>query len=266
MKMKYAFLGGGKMAEGIIQAMLRGGTASAEDIAVAEKVPERAKYLQKTYGVAIAESSAAAKAPVVFVAVRPQDAAALAQEVKKVLTAKQLLVSIMAGKSLSAVSKLFGTAVRKVRVMPNLALRAGEGMCAVCAAKNATPADVRKVVKILSAAGQCEVLTEKHFDAVTALSGSGPAFFAFMEEAMALGGEALGLSSAAARKLAEQTMLGTAMYLRQSRANLAEFIAAVSSPGGTTAAGMDVMRASDFRKVVAATLKAAAKRSAELGK
>ena len=87
-----------------------------------------------------------------------------------------------------------------------------------------------------------------------------------MEEAMALGGEALGLPADAARLLAEQTMLGTAAFLRQSQMDLAEFIAGVATPGGTTAAGMDVMRASDFRKVVAATLKAAADRSAELGK
>ena len=152
MKMKYAFLGGGKMAEGIIQAMLRGGTATASDICVAEKVGARASYLRKKYKVTIAkDAAAAAQASVVFVAVRPQDAAALAQEVGT-LSAKQLLVSIMAGKSLAAVTKLFGAAVRKVRVMPNLALRAGEGMCAVCAAKNATAGDVRKVVKILSGA------------------------------------------------------------------------------------------------------------------
>ena len=109
-------------------------------------------------------------------------------------------------------------------------------------------------------------LKEKEFDAVTALSGSGPAFFAYMEEAMAEGGRALGLKPAVARLLAEQTMLGTAAYLRQSGADLGEFIAGVATKGGTTAAGMDVLAASDFKKIVAKTLKAAADRSAELGR
>ena len=153
-----------------------------------------------------------------------------------------------------------------MRVMPNLALRAKEGMCALCPAKNATPADVRKVAKILDGAGRTVVLPEKNFDAVTALSGSGPAFFAFMEQAMAEGGRKLGLPADAARLLAEQTMLGTAAYLRQSGADLEAFISGVATPGGTTAAGMDVMRASDFADVVAQTLAAAANRSAELGR
>ena len=161
---------------------------------------------------------------------------------------------------------MFGSKVRLIRVMPNLALRAKEGMCAICPAKNATKADVKLVSSILGAAGQTVVLKEKDFDAVTALSGSGPAFFAFMEEAMAEGGVKLGLKPDVARKLAEQTMLGTAAYLRQSGADLGEFIAGVATKGGTTAAGMDVRRASEFKDIVAATLAAAAARSAELGK
>jgi pyrroline-5-carboxylate reductase len=150
--------------------------------------------------------------------------------------------------------------------MPNLALRAKEGMCALCPAKNATDADVKRVAKILNGAGKTIVLKEKAFDAVTALSGSGPAFFAFMEQAMTEGGMKLGLKEDEARLLAEQTMLGTAAYLRQSGADLETFINGVATKGGTTAAGMDVLRASEFKKIVADTLAAAANRSAELGK
>ena len=179
---------------------------------------------------------------------------------------KNVALARAAGKSLATLRKLLGPGVRLVRVMPNLALRAREGMCAICPAKNATPADVKRVAKILNGAGRTVVLPEKCFDAVTALSGSGPAFFAFMEQAMAAGGAKLGLPKDAARLLAEQTMLGTAAYLRQSGADLETFISGVATPGGTTAAGMDVLRASDFASVVAATLKAASDRSAELGK
>ena len=268
MKNKLGFFGAGKMAEGIVQAVAAAGTFDLREIVMAETYRPRALEMAKRYGVRTVPdvAQAASEANVVFLAVKPQDAAAVAAKVKGVLTAKTLLVSIVAGKSLATLRKMFGAKARIIRVMPNLALRAKEGMCAICPAKNATKADVRIVEAILGAAGQTAVLKEKDFDAVTALSGSGPAFFAYMEEAMAEGGVKLGLKPDVARKLAEQTMLGTAAYLRQSGADLAEFIAGVATKGGTTAAGMDVMRASAFKRIVSDTLAAAAARSAELGK
>ena len=268
MKRRLGFFGAGKMAEGIVQAVAAVGTMPLGRVVMAETFPARAAEMAKRYGVQTTPDAAAVvkAADAIFLAVKPQDVAALAAQVKPLLTEKKLVISIVAGKSLATLRKMFGVQVRLVRVMPNLALRAKEGMCAICPAKNATKADVKLVESILGAAGQTALLKEKDFDAVTALSGSGPAFFAYMEEAMAEGGVKLGLKPAVARQLAEQTMLGTAAYLRQSGADLGEFIAGVATKGGTTAAGMDVMRASDFKKVVAATLAAAAKRSAELGK
>ena len=268
MKRTLGFFGAGKMAEGIVQAVAAAGTFELKDVVMAETCPPRAKEMAKRYGVKTTPDAAvvAKDASAIFLAVKPQDAAALAAQVKPLLTSKVLLVSIVAGKSLATLRKMFGVKVRIVRVMPNLALRAKEGMCAICPAKNATKADVRLVTSILGAAGQTAVLKERDFDAVTALSGSGPAFFAYMEEAMAEGGVKLGLKPDVARLLAEQTMLGTAAYLRQSGADLGAFINGVATKGGTTAAGMDVMRASDFKKVVAATLAAAARRSVELGR
>ncbi len=265
---KLGFFGAGKMAEGILAAAAQTKDFDPATVLMAEKLPPRAAELAKKYGVNTTPDAreVARTASIIFLAVRPQDLAALAADVKPLLTDNTLVVSIAAGKSLATLKKALGKDVRLVRVMPNLALRAKEGMCAICPAKNATAADVKNVAKILNAAGQTVVLPEKNFDAVTALSGSGPAFFAYMEQAMAAGGEALGLPAAAARQLAEQTMLGTAAYLRQSGADLETFISGVATPGGTTAAGMDVMRASDFRAIVAATLKAASDRSAELGK
>lgn len=267
-KFKLGFFGAGKMAEGILAAAAQTMNFDPATVLMAEKLPARAAELAKKYGVNTTADAreVAQTASIIFLAVRPQDLAALAADVKPLLTDKTLIISIAAGKSLATLKKALGKDVRLVRVMPNLALRAKEGMCAICPAKNATAADVKNVAKILNAAGQTVVLPEKNFDAVTALSGSGPAFFAYMEQAMAAGGEALGLPAAAARQLAEQTMLGTAAYLRQSGADLETFISGVATPGGTTAAGMDVMRASDFRAIVAATLKAASDRSAELGK
>ena len=268
MKKTIGFFGAGKMAEGIVQAVAAAGKFNLEDVVMAETFQPRAKEMSKRYRVKTVPDveQAAKEADAIFLSVKPQDVAAVAERVKPLMNSKKLVVSIVAGKSLASLRKMFGPKVRLVRVMPNLALRAKEGMCAICPAKNATKADVKLVSTILDAAGQTVVLKEKDFDAVTALSGSGPAFFAYMEEAMVEGGIKLGLKADIARKLAEQTMLGTAAYLRQSGANLGEFIAGVATKGGTTAAGMDVMRASEFKDIVASTLAAAAARSAELGK
>ena len=263
--MKVGFFGAGKMAEGILQAMLLE-CVSAKDIVMAEKNPARAKEMSARYGVKVVDDlkSVAKSAGTIFLAVRPQDMEAVAAEVKPFLSAKKLLVSIVAGKTLAKLRKAFGTKVRMVRVMPNLALRVKEGMCAICGAKNAAKRDLADVSRFLDSAGEVVELKEKDFDAVTALSGSGPAFYAYMEKAMVEGGVALGLKPWVARKLAEQTMLGTVCYLKSASADLDEFIDGVCTKGGTTAAGMAKLSHPQFKKIVAETLKAAARRSAEL--
>lgn len=260
---KIGFFGAGKMAEGILCAV-----EDKSSVIMAEKVPARAEELMAKYPVEVTDDlkKVARNAKIIFLSVKPQDVAAVAAEVKPLLKSTQILVSIVAGKKLSGLRRLFGSKVRLVRVMPNLALRANAGMCAVCAAPNAKKADVDAVEKILGGAGATAVLKEKDFDAVTALSGSGPAYFAYMEEAMAEAGVKLGLKADVARLLAEQTMYGTAKFLRESGMPLKPFIDGVCTKGGTTAAGMEKLAASDFKDVVAATLAAAAKRSKELAK
>ena len=263
--MKIGFLGAGKMAEGILQAMLSEGM-KATDVVMAETCAERAAEMAKRYGVKVVpDAKAVVKATgLVFLAVRPQNVDEVAGAVKPLLTEKKLLVSIVAGKTLAKLRQAFGSKARFVRVMPNLALRVGAGMCAICGSKNAKPADLRAVRKILGGAGEVVELAEGDFDAVTALSGSGPAYFAYMEQAMMAGGVSLGLKPAVARLLAEQTMYGTAKYLRESGADLEAFIGGVCTKGGTTAAGMVKLAKPAFAKIVAETLAAAAKRSCEL--
>jgi len=255
------FLGGGKMAEGILSAM-----KDRKGVVVAEKVAERASELARRYGVATTGDVkvAAKKARLVFLAVRPQDVDAVAAEVKPILTERHTLVSIVAGKTLAKLRKAFGAKVRLIRVMPNLALRANAGMCALCPAAKTPEKDLKAVERILAGAGATVVLKERDFDAVTALSGSGPAYFAYMEEAMAEAGTALGLKPAVARLLAEQTMYGTAKFLRESGMDLRAFIDGVCTKGGTTAAGMVKLDVPDFKRIVAETLAAAAQRSKEL--
>lgn len=246
------------MAEGILSAILASENGeAAQEILVAEKIETRRTELAAKYGIRVTESlgDVANECEILFLAVRPQDVAAVAERVRGAIPSGRMLVSIVAGKTLAALKAAFGEDVRIVRVMPNLALRVGEGMCAVCGDGAET------VVGILSKAGVAVTLDEKDFDAVTALSGSGPAYFAYMAKAMADAGVRLGLSPEAALMLSEQTMLGTAKFLRTSGMPLDEFIAGVCTKGGTTAAGMEKLAPSDFRDIVTATLSAAASRS-----
>ena len=261
--MEIGFFGAGKMAEGILSAIA---PEERKGVIMAEKVDARAEELTKRYGVVTTDDvkAVAASAKLVFLAVRPQDVDVVAAEARGVLSAGQTVVSIVASKTLAKLRKAFGPKVGLVRVMPNLALRAKAGMCAICAAPKTPARVVKKVERILGGAGATVVLKEKDFDAVTALSGSGPAYFAYMEQAMAEGGVALGLKPAVARLLAEQTMYGTAKFLRESGMDLGEFIAGVCTKGGTTAAGMESLSDPRFKKIVAATLKGAARRSREL--
>lgn len=249
------------MAEGILSAILLNGMfADSGDITVGERTPSRGEYLAAKYGVKVTTDLqvVAKTSDLIFLAVRPQDVEDVAAQVRPFLSPRQTLASIVAGKTRAALAAAFGGAVRIVRVMPNLALRVGEGMCAVCG----DGAD--DVAKMLSSAGVAINLDEKDFDAVTALSGSGPAYFAYMAKAMADAGVRLGLTPETALILSEQTMLGTAKFLRTSGAGLDEFIAGVCTKGGTTAAGMEKLAISDFGKIVEQTLAAAAQRSKEL--
>lgn len=244
--MKIGFLGAGKMAHGILSAM-----ADTSSVVLSSVDDNRNVEIART-------------CELIFLAVRPQNVDAVAAEVKPLLTAKQTVVSIVAGKTLRKLRTALGAKVNLIRVMPNLALRAGAGMCAICPGPKAPKRHLAEVERILGGAGETVVLKERDFDAVTALSGSGPAYFAYMEEAMAEGGMALGLKPAVARLLAEQTMYGTAKFLRESKMPLRDFIEGVCTKGGTTAAGMKRLATPTFKRVVAQTLAAAAQRSREL--
>ena len=259
--MRIGFLGAGKMAEGILSAI-----PDKSGVVMAEKAPVRAAELKRRYGVAMTDDLAvvATSADLIFLAVRPPDVSSVAAAVRPLLGVNQTLVSIVAGQTLANLRTAFGPKVRLIRVMPNLALRAKAGMCAICPGPRTPRASVRELEAILGGAGETVVLKERDFDAVTALSGSGPAYFAYMEEAMAEGGVALGLKPSVARLLAEQTMYGTAKFLRESGMDLRTFVEGVCTKGGTTAAGMAKLGVPSFKKTVARALAAAAHRSAEL--
>ncbi len=264
--MKIGFLGSGKMAEAILSGILQSELAAPEDVTACDKSEERLVLMRDKYGVAAtADAAEMIKcSDVIVLAVKPQDMKELLGGLNSLFTADHLLISIAAGKKLEFLRETCGDVPRLVRVMPNLALMAQEGMSAFCMDGDGTEADRTVTSQIFGSAGAVLELGEEHFDAVTALSGSGPAFVAYLLKGFVDGAVKLGIEEGAARLLAEQTMLGTAVYLQESGRDIGGFIQAVCSPKGTTEAGMNVISSSDVAQVLEKTLTAAATRSREL--
>ena len=266
--MRIGFLGAGKMAEAILAALIRTRVVPASAIMVSEVVAKRRAYVRRRYRVAAAASATelVQACDVVVLAVKPQDLDELLAHVAPSLGRQHVVISIAAGKTLPHLQKLAGRGVRLVRVMPNLAVMVGEGMSAFCLGRHAKPADRKLAARLLGCCGRVVELEERHFNAVTALSGSGPAFFAYLMCGLARAAEVEGLPADAARLLAEQTMLGAARYLLETGIEPEEFIQAVASPKGTTAAGLKVLETSAVRRILRHTIQAAARRSRELSK
>ena len=263
------FLGAGHMGG----AMLRGLAAASPRPAlrVFDAAPGRAETLAAETGAVAAASPSdlATGCDVVVLAVRPGDLPALLADLSATApkdgAPRPLFLSIAAGRTTAWIEARLPADARVVRAMPNLGVSVGLGMTAYAPGTRATKEDLDAAGRILSSFGKAIELPESNLDAVTALSGSGPAFLAYALQAMADGGAALGLTPADAATLALQTFLGTATVLsRPGAPSVPDFIAAVATKGGTTAAGKDVMDASDLRAVYAETLAAAARRAAQL--
>lgn len=255
------------MAEAIIADMVRSRIVSPHDIFVCEICEDRRRVLKRRHAVNVyADNSMLLNATnIIFLAVKPQNQDEVLNEISEFVTPAHLLISIAAGRKIEHIESLLADR-RVVRVMPNLPAMVSEGMSVFCMGSHATDDDRKKVITLLSCFGQVLELTEDKFDAVTALSGSGPAFFAYFLALMIDAGEKLGLERKSASLLAEQTMLGTAMLFAKGELSAEDLIQAVSSAKGTTVAGMEVIKKSNMGKSICDTLQAAAKRSAELSK
>jgi pyrroline-5-carboxylate reductase len=266
--MRVGLLGSGKMAEAIASSLIQTGMCEPWDITACDTSEERRQLMAKQYQTIATNCpiETLRESEVLIVAVKPQDLHELLVTLKPHFTQKHVLISIVAGKTLAYLKKHAGKTTRIIRVMPNLALMVQEGMSVYCASKQAKEQDKHCVAQIFGSAGAVLELQEKHFDAVTALSGSGPAFIAYFLNAMIEGAIALKLPKDAARLLAEQTLIGAGIYLQNSGRDIQEFIQAIASPKGTTIAGLAVLEKSSLRTTITKTLKAAANRSAELSK
>jgi pyrroline-5-carboxylate reductase len=261
-----AFLGGGRMGEALVSGLIRSGGRTVDEIAVTTRREERAHELAERYGVSasIANREAVERADVLVLMVKPQDMEALLQEIAPSVTPQHLVVSFAAGIRTSFVEKHLPDDVPVVRVMSNVAVLVDEAMTVVAAGSKAEDRHLEIAEELLGSVGSVIRLKEVHLDAVTATSGSGPAYFFLLAEAMIEACILLGLSRDVATTLIIQTMLGSAKMLRDTGKHPVELREMVTSPGGTTIAAIRHLEEAGVRAAFLNAIDAARHRSAEL--
>jgi pyrroline-5-carboxylate reductase len=264
---KLVFLGTGNMAEALLKGLLREGTAEPEEIVCAEPRAERRAEIADRYAVEVtADNKAAATlADLIILSVKPQVMDALLAEIAPVLDGRKLLVSIAAGVPIAAIARRLPPGTRIVRTMPNTPALVGAGATALSRGPGASEEDMTVARALFEAVGSVVEVDEPLLDAVTGLSGSGPAFVFLAIEALADGGVKAGLPRAAALSLAAQTVLGSAKLLLETGRHPGELKDQVTSPAGTTIAGVLALEARGFRAALMEAVEAAARRSRELG-
>jgi pyrroline-5-carboxylate reductase len=261
---RVAILGAGKMGEALLSGLLRAGR-DVEDLVFSEKHDERINHLTSTYGVkVVAASEAAATADTLLVAVKPQEITALLDELAATVTPRNLVISIAAGIPTSTFEAALADGVPVVRVMSNTPVFVDEAMSAISPGAHADEEHLARTEALLRPVGKVVRVPEKQLDAVTALSGSGPAYFFFLVEAMIDAGILLGLPRALAAELIVQTAVGSATMLRDSGQHPVQLREAVTSPGGTTIAAIRKLEDHGVRSAMLAALEAARDRSREL--
>jgi len=263
------FMGAGRMATALARGLVRAGTVRSNAIAATDPSDEALRtFLAEVPGAnAGADNlSSVGLADVVFLAVKPQTMSVALEALTKAIRPDALVVSIAAGITLERLAAGLPTAQRIVRVMPNTPCLIGQGASGYSLGAHATKADGELVSTLLSAVGVAFEVPEKMLDAVTGLSGSGPAFVYSMIEALTAGGVAAGLPAELAAELATRTAAGAAAMVLQTGETPAVLRERVTSPGGTTLAGLGVLKERGFGDAVAQAVEAATRRSAELGR
>ena len=264
---KIAFLGAGRMASAMVGGLLTKAAATPADLACTSGPDDTAQQLSARTGIALHTDLAPllADANTVVVACKPQQLASLDPRLAE-LTAGKLVISILAGKRLARLAQVFPRARNLVRVMPNTPGQIGAGITAWSALQPLSAADRRSVGTLLGALGQVVEVAEAQLDAVTGLSGSGPAYVFEFAAALRDAGEAAGLPRNASYQLAVETILGAAKLMAQSPTEPEELRNQVTSPKGTTYEGLKCMEAHNFRAIIRETVLAATARSVELSR
>jgi pyrroline-5-carboxylate reductase len=269
--MKILFIGAGNMAQAIISGILQKKIVNEKDINIFEINNETANKVLKNYKVNRQESinSELSNYDIIFLAVKPQvflsfNNDSMMKQLKSFVKENQLIVSIMAGISIEKIKSFFSNLNPVIRIMPNTPALIGESISVISSSSNVLKDQLEKIKSIFNSIGQVEFLDEKYIDAVTGLSGSGPAYVFTFIEALIQGGVLCGLSKEVAEKLAIQTVIGSTFMVKNSKESIENLRHKVTSPGGTTIEGLSVLEKNSFRSTIIEAVRAAVKRSKEL--
>jgi pyrroline-5-carboxylate reductase len=262
------FIGAGRMATALAQGLIRSGFVTADQIIASDVEPAARAAFEREVGAATVtdNASVAAKATAIVLAIKPQSLGGVLTELRPLLKSDHLVVSIVAGATIATLSKALGEQVRIVRVMPNTPCLVGRGASAYAVSKTATSDDAALTQSLLSTVGLAVQVPETQLDAVTGLSGSGPAYAFQIIEALSDGGVCAGLPRNVATQLAAQTLLGAAEMVLTTGQHPGALKDAVASPGGTTIAGLHELERGGLRAALMNAVVAATRRSQELGR
>ncbi len=262
------FIGGGNMGEALIKGLLLSGSVDSSQITVSEISQQRIQHMRQTYQVSIAPDNAslAGEAEVIIIAVKPQQVGEVLHEIKDSLEHLPLIISIAAGVTLAYFEQAIGKPVPVVRVMPNAPALVLAGVSAIAGGTHSETNHLNMARLILEAVGLVVELDEAHMDAVTGLSGSGPAYVFLFMEALIDAGVMVGLSRAVARDLVLHTTLGAAKLLAESETHPGALKDLITSAGGTAIHALAVLETAGIRGILMDAVAAATKRSEELGK
>ena len=268
LKERIGFIGGGKMAEALAKGIINASLSSVDKIIASDVDKKRCQILEKDTGIKTTQENkkVTSESDIIILAVKPNIIGSILKELKNDITPKHLVVSIAAGIPLDFIESALNKGCRVVRVMPNTPCLVGETAAGYALGKAATQDDGELVGEILNAVGKSYLLEEKHLDAVTGLSGSGPAFVYTVIEALSDGGVKMGLPRDISTKLAAQTVLGSAKMVLESGMHTGELRDFVTSPGGTTIAGLHALEKGSIRNALINAVETATKKSKRLGK
>ncbi|OGS19736.1 MAG: pyrroline-5-carboxylate reductase [Elusimicrobia bacterium RIFOXYA2_FULL_40_6] len=264
---KILFLGAGNIAEAIISGLISSNSSLKHKITAVDIKKNRLNYLSKRYGISVTSDyqEKINSFDIVLIAVKPQQISEALNELSGKITKKQTVVSVAAGISTAYIEKYLGK-VPVIRTMPNTPLLVGEGMVVLCAGKYTSKKNMEAAAALFNCSGKTVVLPEKHFDSVTAISGSGPAFLFYFAESMMKAAEKIGLDNWTAKTLVTQTLSGASKMLRSSGEAPELLRQRVTSPGGTTEQAIKCFENKKLKDIVLEAVKRAKNRSKELTK
>jgi pyrroline-5-carboxylate reductase len=262
------FIGSGNMGEALISGLLSSGTSVAQHIICSDVRQDRLDELKERYAIATTQNNLTVieRSDIVVYAIKPQIMAEVLRETAAALNMDKLVISIAAGVPLPAMEAVIKKKLRLIRAMPNVCVAVQEGATAIAAGAHCQPGDVEMAMAVFNAVGRCVFLKENYLmDAITGLSGSGPAYIFMIVDALADAGVKVGLSRKEASLLASQTLLGAAKMLLETKIHPGQLKDMVTSPGGTAIAGLHTLEKGGLRTTLINAVEAATLRSKELG-